>query len=365
MERSLIVYLNNLANRLTTELTGNLNYVVKDNIQYFNNDLEDMGSKYVPAVIELVSDFTRSDKYLVMETYKIKFHVLDFNKELFIQDIESYKALQQPEVIGDMYIQKVFQSLSYENNAIINGIEYYVYSMEFAFTYAKTITGVGTVIKIGGIAIPFTNCIATHDISYISTQGLKDNLRMTNDLITLTVPLILSNAKVLELHNLSNSDFYNIVLDVEINGVLKNLALKKTTLTISKETALTSMVLLLETAYDRVPMTIDGHLVAIGSYRYDAKKVNKPVRPSIDGIKSDLVKSYATGKVRTFSMTIINDGSVLYQKISDDAYGNEKNIKYTLEVKGNTYLVSLGDSNEQYTETGNTAIECMFVEYVD
>ena len=60
--------LKTIADKLTTEMTGSLNYVVRDDIQYFSNSIRDGGEKYVPVVIKLEREFVSGNKYFNEQT---------------------------------------------------------------------------------------------------------------------------------------------------------------------------------------------------------------------------------------------------------------------------------------------------------
>ena len=77
---------------------------------------------------------------------------------------------------------------------------------------------------------------------------------MTNDTVTISIPLILSNEKVLEIYNEVNSDYYNKVYSVTINDVVKSLALKKSVVEVTNDSSVYGINA--ETSYPRVSITL-------------------------------------------------------------------------------------------------------------
>lgn len=359
MERSSNVNLKTIADKLTTEMTGSLNYVVRDDIQYFSNSIRDGGEKYVPVVINLEREFVSGNTYFNEQTYTLRFHVLDNERDTFVSDILDFIDNQLAEIIDGDYVKKIYQGLRITGDTVLNGVDYFVYELEAIWSFSKTITGAYSEILFDSTPIPFVNCRIEHDIAYVSSESRKSNYRMTNDTVTISIPLILSNEKVLEIYNEVNSDYYNKVYSVTINDVVKSLALKKSVVEVTNDSSLVSMILTLETSYPRVAITLDGEVIPVTAYRYNGKKVMDVAGRN----GQNLVKGYSTGKTRSWSITLVKDASTLYSKVVADAYGEDLGITYTLLRDGETFTLELADVVEAYTETGDMSLECQFMDY--
>ena len=362
MERSSNVNLKFIADKLTTELTGTLSYIVTDDVQYFNNIITDGGNKYVPVVITNVLDYAEYSKQLYNETYNLKFHVLEDDRDLFIADIKTFVDAQQTETIDTYFVQKLYQSLRMTGEQTLNGVDYFIFDMQTTWTYALGLIGGAATLEIDSVVVPYRNWEIMHDIAFVSNQTRLSNYRMTNDTVRLEIPLILSNTKIQEIYDEVNTDYYNKQYVVKLHDKTKTLALKQSIIRVDVNTGLATMVLTLETYYPRVTITIDGTSVPITAYRYMMKKTMDTARRK-DTVSSDLIKGYSTGKSRTFALTIGKDSSALYQKIVNDVYGDDLNITYTLVRDGRTFTLEIAEATESYTETGDMAIEIQGVEY--
>lgn len=348
-----------IADKLTTELTGQLNYIVTDDIQYYNNDIKDGGLDYVPVVITITRDFVEQVRHMYNQTYVLKFHVREELRDTFEADIKNFVDNQTTETIDSYYVQKMYQALRMTDDITINGVDYFVYEMESTWTYSLSIIGSYLNIRIDDIPVPYRTISIVHDIAYVSNQSRLSNYRMTNDTVVMEIPLILSNTKVLEIYSEINSDYYNKIYTVLIHDVTKTLVLKKAEILYNSNVALSTMRLTLETHYPRVAITLDGAELPITSYSYEMKKQNDTAAK----VGSNLIKGYATGKVRVFSITFVKSDSAIYTKIVNDAYGDLLDTTYTLIRDGVTYTLTLSNARETYTETGDMAIECQFNDY--
>lgn len=354
-----------LADKLTTELTGTYNYVVTDDNQLFSRDMKLDSESYIPVVLSLVTSFPDTNKYQLNELYQMTFRVSkDLSKDTFYTDIQTFKDTQTDELISSEYVTKTYENMRQIGEDTIDGIDYWLYEMNFTWIYSLAVVGSQSTIKIDNVTIPFIECDITHDIAYINNiahDTALTNYRMSNDIILLIVPLILSNTAISSVYNYSNTNGYNNVVDLEINGVSKSLVIKRTNVKYLKTGQLTVMVITLETAYPRVTFTLDGEVIPNTSWRFNGKKEVSPSKRSTS--TPDLLRSYPKGKHRTWTVTVVKDDSTLYDKIVADLYGTELDTIYTLVRDGSTYTVHMTDGVEQYTETGDTAIECMLQEY--
>jgi len=355
-----------IADKLTTELTGNYNYVVSDDEQLFSKNMKISDESYIPVILRLITPFQDPNKYQLTSVYTLAFYVdKRLDKDLFYNDIDSFKSSQVDELIGSDYITKTYQSVRNTEEEYLNkGIEYWVYELEFTWVYSLAIVGSQSTIKIDTVEIPFIECDITHDIAYINNiahDTALTNYRMSNDIILLIVPLILSNTAISSVYNYSNTNGYNNIVALDINGVSKSLVIKRTNVKYLKTGQLTVMTITLETAYPRVTFTLDGEVIPNTSWRFNGKKEVSPSKRSTS--TPDLLRSYPKGKHRTWTVTVVKDDSTLYDKIVADLYGTDLDTTYALVRDGSTYTVHMTDGVEQYTETGDTAIECMLQEY--
>lgn len=357
--------LKSISDKLTTELTGNYNYVVTDDNQLFSRDMKLSDESYIPVVLSLITSFQDTNKYMLTELYQLNFRVSkDLSKDLFYTDIASFRSTQTDELISSEYITKTYENVRQVGEDTIDGIDYWLYEMNFTWIYSLAIVGSQSVIKIDTVEIPFIECDITHDIAYINNiaHDTSDlNYRMSNDIILLTVPLILSNTAIASVFNYSNSNGYNNIVALDINGLTKSMVIKRTNVKYLKNGGMSVLVITLETAYPRVTFTLDGEVIPNTAWRFNGKKEAAPSKRSTTN--PDLLRSYAKGKQRSWTINLVKDDSVLYDKIIDDLYGTDIDTTYTLIRDGVTYTVHMTDGVEQFSETGDTSVECLFQEY--
>ena len=352
-----------LADKLTTELTNNLNYSVTDDVQLFNEDMELGGEPYVPVLASLITSLPNENKYITTVTYQLTFKVAVSKIDLFYADMENFRDTQVNEIIGSDYVSKVIYREVYQREDVENSIDYREFTVDMIWTYALSVVGSQSVIKIDTFEIPFLTCSITHDIGYVSNEAhdtAYDNYRLSNDTILLEIPLILADTKVNEIYDEINSNSYNKTYVLDINGVSKTVVLKQSQVTLTRNGGLTSMILTLETAYPRVSITLDGESIPVTAYRYNGKVT------TTDGKKSSLdaiLRTHGVSKVRSWSITFVKDGSTIYDKIVNDVYGNTLDTTYELVRDGKTYTLMLADAVEEYTETGDMSIQCQFIDY--
>ena len=357
--------LKSIADKLTTELTGNYNYNVTEENQLFSKDMELDSERYIPVLLNLVTSYPDTNKYMLTELYSLTFRVAkDLDKDLFYTDMASFKSSQTDEVISSEYVTKTYENVRKINEDTILGVDYWIFELNFTWTYSLSIVGNQSTLKIDTVTIPFIECDITHDIAYINNiahDTSLTNYRMGNDVIRLVVPLILSNTAILSVFNYSNSNGYNNIVSLDINGTVKSMIIKRTNVKYLKNGQMTQLVIVLETAYPRVSFTLDGVEIPNTSWRFNGKKEVSVSKRSITS--PDTLKSYPKGKHKSWSVIFVKDDSVLYEKIKDDLYGDDLSQTYTLIRDGETYTLHMTDGVEQYTETGDMAIECQFQEY--
>jgi hypothetical protein len=348
-----------LAIRLTTELTGNYNYVVVDNEQLFSQNMKLDGESYIPVVLNVVTSFPDPNKFITTEVYQLHFRV-DKNIDIlnFYNDIETFRSGQSDELIDSEYVTKTYQKVIYAGQDVIEGIEYSMFTLEFTWVYSLSIVGSQALIKIDDVSIPFIELDIAHDKAYISNEASGSSYRMTNDIILLTVPLILSNSGITTIFNYINSDSYNTEFDLSINGVVKTVVLKRGQVRYLKNGLITNMILTLETAYPRVTFTLDGEVIPNTQWEFSMKSTTTEYKRKGDGVTGQ-----ATGKVKGWNVTLVKDGSTVYDKVVADMYSSTLNQTYTLVKDGYTFTVILSDVMEAYAETGDMAINCRFTEY--
>lgn len=360
MERGLSVNSKQIADKLTTELGGNYEYIVKDDVMYFNDEMKLNNGVFIPCVLTLTQSFKDPNKYLTTDNFTITFRVnKDYDKALFLSDLKTFIDTQANELIDGYYVTKVYNNPQFVSEDIINSVDYLLYSIDFTWTFALSKVGSMTVISVDSVQIPFVSCDVSHDVSYVSNQSSAVNYRMTNDVITITVPLIVANARVLSLYQDINSDTYNKVYTLNIDGNAKSVVLKRGQYTFNNSAVITNMILTFETAYPRVTVEVDGDLIPVTAYQYMAKStIDQSAR------SSDVQKGWANDKVRSWSITFVNNDSTAFNKLFNDAYGDTLGITYTLDIGlASTFTVILAEAVERYTETGDMTLECQFIEY--
>jgi hypothetical protein len=358
MERSLNVNNKALADKLTTELEGALQYVVTDDVQLFSKDMRLGEVEYVPVVLDTITSFENENRYINNTTYQLTFKVKDDLKDRFYDDMDAFRLSQLTEVIGSYVVTKVVYKPIQTIQSTDNGIDYYEYTVDMIWTSSLAKVGTNAVIKVDTVAVPFTRCDVIHDISYISNQSLGLNPRMTNDTVTLYIPLIISNTKVASLYNLVNSDYHNSVHTLDIDGISKSVVLKRGQYTYENTSSIAGMVLTFETHYARVTITLNGVSLPISAYRYNGKKT-----VDMSGRLSDVQLGKGNSKIRTWTITFVNDLSETIQGLITDGYGGTVGTTYTLVTRGTTYTVELVDVTEEFTETGNMTLQCQFIEH--
>jgi hypothetical protein len=360
MERSLDVNNKQLADKLTTELTGTLNYVVSDDIQLFSKDMRLGGEIYIPAVLSTVTSFENENRYITTTVYQLQFRVARELKDDFMADIDTFRASQTTETIGSYLVTKVCEKPIKGEDTLVKGVEYSDFTMEMRWTYSLSKVGTSTVIKVDTVQIPFIACDVVHDISYVSNESSNTGYRLTNDRVVITVPLIVANSKVLSLYQAVNSDAYNQVYSLEIDGNVKSVVLKRGQYTFTNTATVTNMILTFETHYPRVEVRLDNVIIPVTAYMYSGKKIIQS-----DKRVGDLNIGYATSKTRTWAITFVIDNSEVMTKLQADAYGNTIGITYTLDIGlPFNFTVELADVTEKYTETGDMFLECQFIEVV-
>ncbi len=349
-----------LADKLTTELTGLLNYVVTDDIQLFSKDMQLGNEDYVPVVLTTITSFSNENRYIDNVSYQLQFRVRVEWRDAFYDDITAFKSSQQTETYGSYFITKVVENEVKGEKQTIKGVDYLDYTIEMRYTYSLALVGTQTILKVDDVDIPFISCDVIHDIVYVSNQGVGNGYRLTNDVVTIMIPLIVANAKVLELYDAVNTNAYNQVYDVEIDGTVKELVLKRGQYTFTNTATVTSLILTFETHYPRVTVEIDGDVLPVTAYQYMGKKIiNTGARTG------DIQKGTPTSKVRTWAITFVVSDATAMNKLIADAYGGLLDITYTLDIGlAQPFTVTLGDVAERYTETGDMTLECQFVEVV-
>lgn len=347
-----------LADKITTELTGYLQYVVTDDVQWFDKNTKLGDESYVPVVLTVVATFENENRYVRNETYHLQFRVKRDQRDPFYADMDAFKASQTTEAIDTYFVTKVVEKPVKGETNTIRGVEYIDYTVEMRWTWALSRVGTSTVIKVDNVDIPFITCDVAHDKVYVSNQAQSSGYRLTTDTVILTVPLIVANTKVADLYASVNDNEYNRVYELSIDGNVKNVVLKRGQYIFANTATVTQMILTFETHYPRVMITLDGDVLPVTAYFFSGKKIFDMAPRT-----NDIQRGYATSKIRTWSITfVINDTDVM-AKLYNDAYGNVVGVTYTLDVGlAQTYKVELGEINERYTETGDMALECQFIE---
>ena len=364
-----------LAEKLTTEfasLTSALDFdiVVTDDIQIYDNAMKLGDKSYIPAVITINTSFKDENLYLEVFQYQIKFAVNKDYRDDFQDVLDSFRDSQVNETYDSQYISKTTQHQSFLEETTTKGNDYLIYSIVLNWTFADAFVGRDASFYIKAesestyISIPFVQYIPTHDITYVSNQESGSSYRLTNDFVVLQLPLIFSNSKILELYNQTNSNNYNAVYDLKIvTGsieTIKQLVLKKSILTVSKDSGLVIMQLTFETHYPRETITLDGDSIPIVAFSSNKKKVIDTDNRYNDN--EDKAYGIATSFVRSWNIKFVKNATTAWTKLETDHNGSDLDTPYVLVVGSDTYNVISGESTESFTETGDIAIEVAFTE---
>lgn len=350
--------LKSISDYLTTALTNTNQFYVTDGVQKYDKDFELTEGEYIPATLTLISTFPEENGFRSTFGFNLHFKFERSKIDTFYADIDTFIANEVTVTEGSFQVVKTYQSVRYTNESIVDGVDYYEFDLAFNWVYNLSVVGKNSIIKIDAVEIPFTSCNVTHDVSYISNESSGNNYRMTNDIITLEIPLILTNTTVSSLYADINSNDYNKTYTLEINGISKSVALKQGIYLLTNTSQIVGMTLTLETAYPRVTLTLDGEVIPNSAYHFNGKKLN------VTASKTDAkTLAYPTEKVKSWSITLVKDSSTVYDKVITDGYGSDITTTYTLVRDGVSYTVFLADFVERYTETGDMAVECQFLEY--
>ena len=230
-----------IADYLTTELAGNLNYAVTDDVQLFDDEMRLGGEKYVPAVLTLLTPFVEENAIRKTFVFNLHFKVERENRDLFYADVDGFILGEVAVVEGSFQVVKTYQTARLTGEGTDNGIDYFEFDLEFTWVYNLSVVGKNSIITVDGVQIPFNSCMVEHDTSYISNETSGTNYRLTNDIIKLDIPLILTNAKVSTLYADVNSDSYNKGYTLVINGITKSVTLKKGVYTLTNTSNITSL----------------------------------------------------------------------------------------------------------------------------
>lgn len=356
--------LKTIADYLTTQLEGTNSYVVTDNVQYFRETMKLNEVDYTPAVVTLLSPFREETGYRESFVFNLHFKVRRTDVDTFYSDLQTFIDSETPVTEDSWYITKTYQSARFTTSAIDNGVEYNEYDLEFTWVYNLSVVGKHSTLLLDTNALPFTSCQIIHDMSYISNKETATNsYRMTNDIVVLKVPLILSYDSVTALYGYMSDDYYNRTVTLSINGVERTLAIKQINETINNTSETVGLEIKLETAYPRVTLTLDGDVIPNSAYHFNSKRVLYPSSKVSSTQSTDNQKAYVTSLVKSWSITLVKDSSAAYTKVEADAYGDTINTTYTLVRDSSTFTVILADVVEKYTETGDMALECQFIEY--
>ncbi len=358
MERSLSVNNRTLAQKLTTEISGSLTYVVTDDVQLFSKDTKLGNLSYTPVVLTTITSFENENRFIRTYTYQLMARVRKVDRDLFDSDMQVFRDTQTTETIDSYIVTKVVEKPIKTAEITVQGVDYYDYTIEMRWVYALSKVGTNISITVDSVAIPFLQCDVIHDIGYVSNQSAGSGYRLTNDNVVLTVPLIVGNSKVLALYNAVNSDAYNQTYVLNIDGHSKTVVLKRGNYQFVNTAQIASLVLTFETHYPRVTVELDGDILPVTAYRYNGKKVVE----SSERV-NDVQMGYSTSKVRTWSITFVVSTATAMTKLQADAYGDTLGITYTLDIGlASNFTVELTDVVESYTETGDMKLECQFIE---
>jgi hypothetical protein len=212
--------LKTIASYLTTALKGTNTYSVTDNVQYYEDEMTLDDVSYIPALVTLVTPFREENGFRESFVFNLNFKVSRDKVTDFYNDLQTFIDSETPVTEGSWYIVKTYQSARFTQASTDNGIEYNSYDLEFTWVYNLSVVGKNATLLLDSNTLPFTGCEIAHEIGYISNiSTATDNYRLTNDVITLKVPLILSYTSITALYGYMNSDYYNRVVTLSINGV--------------------------------------------------------------------------------------------------------------------------------------------------
>lgn len=362
-----------IAELLTTEFasltTGyEFDVIVTDDIQIYEEKMTIGDKAYIPCIFDVVTSFKNENMFLETFQYRLKFAVKRDYRDDFYELMNSFRESQENEIIGDYDVTKTtqFQTLSGEDT--VNGVDYLFYDMILNWTYSLSVSGRNMSFRIKGeneedyTFLPFVNYQQIHDITYVSNENEGDSYRLTNDTMSLAVPLILSNPKVLELYERINNDTYNAVYDIKIvTGdveIIKTMALKKGFMNIPKNSGLASMLLTFETHYPRMTITLDGDEIPVVAFKSEKVKGVEP--DNADG--EDKTYGVPVDITRSFTIKFVKNDTDAWKKLENDHNSDGLDVTYQLVVGSQTYNVTATTTSEMFTDTGDMALEVSFVE---
>lgn len=356
--------LKTIADYLTTALTGTNTFKVTDNVQLYDEEMKLGGVDYIPTLVTILSPYREEIGFRETFTFNLHFKVVRDNVDTFYADIQSFIDSETPTTEDSWYVIKTYQSVVFDKSKTDNGIDYNEYDLEFTWVYNLSVVGKYSTLLLDTKALPFTSCDIVHDMGYISNISTPtENYRLTNDSIILQVPLILTYESISALYGYMNDNYYNRVVTLSINGIERSLVIKQIIAKINNTSETVGLTVKLDTDYPRVNLTLDGEIVPNSAYQFNSKRANEASARVETGVSTDNQKSHPTGIVKSWAITLVKDSSTVYNKIVNDGYGDTIDTIYTLVRDGRTFTVHLVDFIEKYTETGDMAIECQFMEY--
>ena len=366
-----------LAEKLTTEFgsltTGyDFDIIVTDDIQIYDAKLKEGNKSYIPCVLTTTTSFKNENQYLETFQYLLSFAVHKSRRDDFMLVLSAFRDTQTEEIIEGSYVLKTTQRETYQGKDDSKGNDYLFYNVVLNWTYSQAFTGrnVSFYIKqddeVDYVSIPFVQYQPTHDITYVSNESEGSSYRLTNDLVILQVPLLFSNAKVLELYNRINNDSYNAVYDLKIvTGaveIIKQVALKKGIMTVTKDSGLAVMQLTFETHYPRKSITLDGDTIPVVAFSSSKKKVVLPDNKYVDGVSNDKGYAVPVSSTRSWNIKFVKNTTTAWTKLETDHNNDTLDTEYTLVVGSTSYNVVAVESNESFTDTGDMALEVSFNE---
>lgn len=366
-----------LAAKLTTEFASvttayGFDIIVTDDIQLYDSKLKEGNKSYIPCVLTTVTSFKNENQFIEVFQYQLQFAVDKDYRDDFMTVLDLFRATQVEEVIEGNYVLKTTQRETFTGEDRVKSKDYLFYNVILNWTYSQAFTGRNAAFyikkdtEIEYVSIPYIQYQPTHDITYVSNQSEGSSYRLTNDLVIMQIPLLFSNAKVLELYNRINNDSYNAVYDLKIvTGaveIIKQVALKKGIMTVTKDSGLAVMQLTFETHYPRKTITLDGDTIPVVAFQSTKKKTIEPDNKYVEGVEEDKGYGVATNFVRSFNIKFVKNSTTAWNKLEADHEGSDLDTPYTLLIDGNSYNVMSSETTESFTDTGDLAIEVSFVE---
>lgn len=338
--------------------------VIQDDIILYEDIMQLSSQRIVPAVLKVGRSFITESHFSETLNGILWFYVPIEKRDYMYKLLDYYRELENDEkheLFEGYLIAKTVQRYTFdEYKKAQNGLDDMMFVLRMEFTWhmsAEFVTGkhITLEVKTGADAsyteIPYATWNMANDKRYVPNASQGTNEYLTDDTVTLNVPLTLGNAKVLEMYedvdNNSYNKIYTFRLTVGTSVKVKELVLKHGSYIFENSNKIVGMMLRFGAEYARETVTIDGVTLKALDYSYTLTAERKAKRVG------NVNKGQNTTYTRAWGMTFIDDGSTKFNQLLGEIYGTP--TTHTLNVKGTNYSVEIARGVEGYKET-RTAI---------